>query len=198
MRRELVTSIRATLLTLVLLGIAYPLATTAVAQVLFPSQAQGSLVEAGGERTVGSELIGQAFSSPSYLQPRPSAAGEKGYDAAGSSGSNLGPTSRALRVRVEKDLERLRRENPGATQPVPVELVTASGSGLDPHLSPRAALWQAPRIAAARQVAQERVVAVIDSAVEGRDLWVLGEPRVNVLQVNLALDRRFGRPMATR
>lgn len=197
MRRELVTSIRATLLTLVLLGIAYPLATTAVAQVLFPSQAQGSLVEAGGERTVGSELIGQAFSSPSYLQPRPSAAGEKGYDAAGSSGSNLGPTSRALRVRVEKDLERLRRENPGATQPVPVELVTASGSGLDPHLSPRAALWQAPRIAAARQVAQERVVAVIDSAVEGRDLWVLGEPRVNVLQVNLALDRRFGRPMAT-
>lgn len=198
MRRELTTSIRATLLTLVLLGIAYPLVTTAVAQVLFPSQAQGSLVEAGGDRAVGSELIAQGFSSPSYLQPRPSAAGEKGYDAAGSSGSNLGPTSKALRDRVGKDLERLRRENPGATQPVPVELVTASGSGLDPHLSPRAALWQAPRIAAARQVAQERVVAVIEAAVEGRDLWVLGEPRVNVLQVNLALDRRFGRPMATR
>lgn len=198
MHRELVTSIRATLLTLVLLGIAYPLVTTAAAQVLFPSQAQGSLVEAGGDRAVGSELIGQAFSSPSYLQPRPSAAGEKGYDAAGSSGSNLGPTSKALRERVEKELERLRRENPGAAQPVPVELVTASGSGLDPHLSPRAALWQVPRIAAARQVAQERVVAVIESAVEGRDLWVLGEPRVNVLQVNLALDRRFGRPIATR
>ena len=147
---------------------------------------------------MGSELIAQAFTEPPYLQPRPSAAGEKGYDAAASSGSNLGPTSRALRERAGKDLERLARENPVARGPVPAELVTASASGLDPHLSPAAALWQAPRIAASRHVSEARVRAVIESAIEGRDLRVLGEPRVNVLLVNLALDRHFGRPPMAR
>ncbi|GAC1595952.1 MAG: potassium-transporting ATPase subunit KdpC [Myxococcales bacterium] len=199
MRKDLLTSIRATLLTLAVLGLAYPLVTTAVAQLLFPAQARGSLLAGEGDRVVGSELIGQAFASPAYLQPRPSAAGEKGYDGAGSSGSNLGPTSRQLRERAEKEQRRLAAENPQAPGPVPVELVTASGSGLDPHLSPAAALWQAPRIAAARHVSRERVLAVLGPAVEGRDLWILGEPRVNVLQLNLALDRHFGQPpMASR
>lgn len=199
MRKEWMTSIRATLITLALLGFAYPLVTTAVAQALFPAEARGSLVIDGAGRPTGSRLIGQPFTTAAYLQPRPSAAGEKGYDASSSSGSNLGPTSRALRERVEKELARLTRDNPRSSGPVPVELVLASGSGLDPHLSPQAAYWQVPRIAAARHVAEARVRAVISSAILGRDLLVLGEERVNVLEVNLALDRHFGRPpMATR
>jgi K+-transporting ATPase ATPase C chain len=128
------------------------------------------------------------------LQPRPSAAGEKGYDAAGSGGSNLGPTSKALRKRASDDLDRLLHDNPDAIGPVPAELVAASASGLDPHLSPGAALWQVPRIARARGLSQGRVRSVIESHLEGRDLMLLGEPRVNVLLVNLALDRQFGRP----
>ena len=199
MRKELVVSVRATLLTLALLGIAYPVITTGAAQLFFPAQAGGSLIHDGVDRVVGSELIGQGFTGAAYLQPRPSAAGEKGYDASASSGSNLGPTSKTLRERVEKDLARLAQENPQAQGPIPAELVMASASGLDPHVSPEAARWQVPRIAAARHVSEERILAVIDSMIEGRDLWVLGEPRVNVLRVNLALDQHFGRaPMATR
>jgi len=194
LRNELLASIRTTVVTLVLLGLAYPLFTTAVAAVLFPNRARGSFVSDDAGRMVGSELIAQPFGQPGYLQPRPSAAGEKGYDAAGSSGSNLGPTSKALHDRMEKDLQRLRDENPGALGPVPAELLATSGSGLDPHLSPAAALWQAPRIARARGVEVARVRNVIESNIEGRDLLVLGEPRVNVLRVNLALDRHFGRP----
>jgi K+-transporting ATPase ATPase C chain len=199
LRKELLASIRTTLVTLVLLGLAYPLVTTAAALALFPARARGSLVSDESGRTVGSELIAQPFAKPGYLQPRPSAAGEKGYDAAGSSGSNLGPTSKALHDRMEKELRRLREENPGAPGPVPAELLAASGSGLDPHLSPAAALWQATRIARSRSVDEARVRTVIESNLEGRDLFVLGEPRVNVLRVNLALDRHFGRPpIATR
>lgn len=192
-RKELVAAVRTTLVTLAVTGLAYPLVTTAVAAVLFPKRAAGSLVTDGSGEPVGSELIGQPFARPGYLQPRPSAAGEKGYDAAGSGGSNLGPTSRALRERVEKDLRRLQEENPGAPGPVPTELITASASGLDPHLSPAAALWQASRVARARNVDEARVRTVIEANVEGRDLFVLGEPRVNVLRVNRALDRHFGK-----
>jgi K+-transporting ATPase ATPase C chain len=148
--------------------------------------------EAG--RVVGSGLLAQAFASPAYFQPRPSAAGEKGYDPLASSGSNLGPTSAKLRDRATSDLGRLREENPDAHGLPPAELVTASGSGLDPHLSPAAALWQAPRVARARQVTLDRVRAVVEESLEGRTLGLLGEPRVNVLLVNLALDRRFGAP----
>jgi K+-transporting ATPase ATPase C chain len=191
MKREIFTAVRVTLVTLVLTGIAYPLFTTGVALLLFPQRARGSLVTDEQGKVVGSELIAQPFTSDGYLQPRPSAAGEKGYDAASSGGSNLGPTSKALRERAQKELERLQ---PQSKAQVPAELLTASGSGLDPHISPAAALWQAQRIARARGVSEERVRAVIERNVEGRDLLVLGEPRVNVLLVNLALDRLLGRP----
>jgi K+-transporting ATPase ATPase C chain len=192
-RRQLLAALGMTLLTLVVTGLVYPLVVTGLASVLFPRRAGGSLVIDGAGQPVGSELIAQPFASAAYLQPRPSAAGEKGYDAAGSSGSNLGPTSKALRERATRELQRLLQENPEAPGPVPVELVTASASGLDPHLSPEAALWQAPRIARARNVDESRVRMVIEASVEGRDLRVLGEPRVNVLLVNRALDRHFGR-----
>lgn len=186
-------ALRVTLVTLVLTGIAYPLAMTGAAQILFPYRANGSLVTDGNGNVVGSELIGQAFSKPEYLWPRPSAAGTDGYDAAASSGSNLGPTSQKLRDRITADIARLTETNPDATGPIPGDLVTASASGLDPHLSPAGALWQVPRIARARRVAPERVQALIEDAVEGRTFGVLGEPRVNVLLVNLAMDRQFGK-----
>jgi len=187
-----VQAARVTAVTLLLTGLAYPLLVTGLAQLLLPSRANGSLVEDERGRVVGSELVAQGFTSPGYLWPRPSAAGAKGWDPTASGGSNLGPTSSTLRARVAAELERLRRENPAAVGPVPAELVTTSGSGLDPHLSPSAASWQAARIAAARGVSVDRVQSVIDGATEGRDLGFLGEPRVNVLLVNLAFDRRFG------
>jgi len=190
----LLTALRMTAVTLVLTGIAYPLAVTGVAQVLFPHQANGSLVEAQG-RLVGSELLAQAFANPGYFSPRPSAAGA-GYDATSSGGSNLGPTSAKLRDRVVADVARLRLENPAARQEVPLELVTTSASGLDPHISPSVALWEAPRVAAARHVGLPQVEAIIASHVEPRTFGVLGEPRVNVLLLNLELDRRFGTPTA--
>ncbi len=193
---EVGPAVRATVATLVLTGLLYPLLMTGAAQVLFHRKAEGSLASDDSGKIVGSELLAQGFSAPAYLQPRPSAAGEKGYDPLASGGSNLGPTSKKLRDQAAAAAEKLRKENPEAAGPVPVELVTASGSGLDPHLSPEAAAWQAPRIARARGVSVERVRAVVDEYTEGRDVGVLGEPRVNVLLLNLALDRRFGAPAA--
>jgi potassium-transporting ATPase KdpC subunit len=189
----LVTGLRACLVTLALTGLVYPLAVTGLSQLLFPHEADGSLVTDERGQVVGSALLSQGFSQPGYFQPRPSAAGN-GHDATASSGSNLGPTSQKLRDRAVADAERLRKENPEAPGPVPAELVTTSGSGLDPHLSPESAHWQVSRIARARGVSPERIRAVLDANVEGRTLGVLGEPRVNVLLLNLALDRQFGRP----
>jgi K+-transporting ATPase ATPase C chain len=185
--------LRATVVTLILTGLIYPLAMTGAAQVLFHDKANGSLVRDEKGTVIGSELIGQVFANPAYLQGRPSAAGN-GYDATASSGSNLGPTSKKLRDRVAGDVDRLRKENPDAPLPIPGELVTTSASGLDPELSPAAALWQVSRIARARQIAPTRIAQVIESKVQGRDLGVFGEPRVNVLAVNRALDQQFGKP----
>ena len=186
-------AIRTTIVTLVLTGLIYPFVMTGLSQVLFPWRANGSLVTDEKGQVVGSELIGQGFVNPAYFQPRPSAAGEKGYDATSSSGSNLGATSKKLLDRINDDLKRLKSENPEATGSMSAELVTASASGLDPHLSPEAMLWQVPRVAKARGVSAERVKAVVDSNVEGRTFGILGEPRVNVLMVNLAIDRQFGK-----
>jgi K+-transporting ATPase ATPase C chain len=189
---------RFTVVTLLLTGVAYPLITTALAQALFPSRANGSLVTDDRGHTVGSELIGQSFAKPYYFAGRPSAAGDKGYDATGSAGSNLSITSKKLHERVEADVARLNKENPDATGEVPDDLVTASASGLDPHISVAAARWQIPRVAKARGVTPGRIVDLVDRSVEPRELGVLGEPRVNVLLLNLSLDRQFGVPGGTR
>lgn len=188
----MITALRVTLVTIALTGVLYPLAVTGLAQLFFSSRANGSLVTDERGTFVGSELIGQAFTNPAYLQPRPSAAGA-GYDAVASGGSNLGVTSQKLRDRAGAEVARLRAENVDASWPVPGGLVEASASGLDPHVSPEAARWQVPRIAAARRVDPARVAAIVAFNEEGRDFGLLGEPRVNVLLVNLALDRQFGR-----
>ena len=190
---SLLIALRATVVTLVVTGLLYPLLLTGVGQLFFPRLANGSLVAADGGRIAGSELLAQSFTQPEYFHPRPSAAGDNGFDGTSSSGSNLGPTSKKLQERVTKDAESLARENPAAVAPVPAELLTASGSGLDPHLSPEAALWQAPRIAAARGITTERVRNLIAAETEPRTFGFLGEPKVNVLLLNLALDRHFGR-----
>jgi K+-transporting ATPase ATPase C chain len=195
--RAIRIALQATLVTLVLTGLAYPLAMTGLARVLFPSASAGSLVQGPKGEVVGSSLIGQATTNPGYFQGRPSAAGN-GYDATASGGANLGPTSQKLHDRAAAEVARLRKENPEAPLPIPVELVAASASGLDPHLSPAAAAWQAPRIARARGVAVARVRQLVDDRTEGRQLGFLGEPRVNVLELNLALDRQFGAPATTR
>jgi len=193
--KTMTIALRMTIVTLVLTGLLYPFVITGLAQVLFPWRANGSLITDEKGQVVGSELIAQGFSNPAYFQPRPSAAGEKGYDATASGGSNLGPTSKKLQDRINDDLKRLKAENPEATEPVPAELVTASASGLDPHLSPEGMLWQVPRVAKARGIAPDRVKTVVEANIKDRTLGILGEPTVNVLLVNLALDRQFGKPI---
>lgn len=169
-----------------LLGLAYPLALTVLGQALFPAQANGSLIRQGG-RVIGSELIGQRFARDAYFHGRPSAAGSDGYDASASAGSNLGPTSRALAERVRSDADALALQN--GRKPASADLLTASGSGLDPHVSPQSALYQAPRVAHARGLPAETVQALVRAQTEPPLLGFLGEPRVNVLVLNRALDR---------
>ncbi len=185
--RELRPAILIFLVLTVLTGLIYPLVVTGIAQAVFPRQANGSLIVKGG-RVVGSALIGQPFAGPRYFWGRPSATSPFPYDAANSSGSNLGPTNPDLMKRVKADVDRIRAAHPGKG-PVPVDLVTASASGLDPHLSPAAAFYQVERIAAARGLAPAAVRQLVERHVEGRWLGLIGEPRVNVLELNLDLDR---------
>ncbi len=186
-------ALRSTLYVLVLtvlLGGVYPAAVTAVSRLFWKDKANGSFVTTNG-RVVGSELIGQNFKGAGYLHPRPSAAGKDGYDATASGGTNKGPTDADLAKAIGAAVAAAREDRPGDTDPVPADLVTTSASGFDPHVSPDAALWQAARIAKARGVREEQVAEVIRRHVEPRTLWLLGEPRVNVLLTNLDLDHAF-------
>ncbi len=187
MRRQALTAFLAIVALTLLLGVVYPLTVTGVANFVFPRQACGSLVVRDG-RAVGSALIGQPYSDPKYFWGRPSATGPSPYNAALSAGSNLGPTSPALVAAVKARVEALRSADPGNTAPVPVDLVTASASGLDPDISPAAAFYQAGRVARARGLPEESVRRLVAAHVKGRQLGVLGEPRVNVLALNMALD----------
>jgi len=183
--KNLVTAVLMTIVTTILLGLAYPLIVTGLAQVIFPDQANGQLVRGADGTIMGSRLIGQPFSSPGYFRSRPSAAG---YDAGASSGSNLGPTNQKLIDRVKADVEKLQAENPG--KPVPIDLVTTSASGLDPHISPAAAEFQVPRVARERGMSEDELRQIVAAHTEGRQFGFLGEPRVNVLELNLDLDKR--------
>jgi K+-transporting ATPase ATPase C chain len=184
MKKHFTTAILMTVVTTLLLGIVYPFVVTGLAQLLFPRQANGGLITVNGQ-IVGSHLIGQPFSSPGYFRSRPSAAGT-GYDASNSGGSNLGPTNKMLVDRMAGDVQKAQVENPSAL--VPMDLVTTSGSGLDPHISPEAAAFQVPRIAHERSISEADVRVLIDKHTEGRQLGFLGEPRVNVLELNLDLN----------
>ena len=190
MWKQLLPAVRMTLTLTVLTGLLYPGVVTGLSQLLFPTAANGSLIQQNG-RIIGSTLIGQNFARAEYFQPRPSAAGNDGYDPTASSGSNFGPTSQKLADRVKASVEKFRKENPEYTGPIPADLLTASGSGLDPHVSPASAAAQAPRVAKARGVSQERIRQLVAQFTEDRDLGFLGEPRVNVLRLNLALDQNY-------
>ena len=184
--KQIYPAIAMTVVLMVLLGIVYPLVVTGLAQVIFPAKAGGSLIEKDG-KVIGSSLIGQPFTGPGYFHSRPSAAGS-GYDATASAGTNLGPTSQKLVDNVKTAAESLREQNPGS--PIPIDMVTASASGLDPHITPAAAEFQVPRIAKERGLNAEEVRSLVREHTEGRQFGLLGEPRVNVLELNLKLDAR--------
>jgi K+-transporting ATPase ATPase C chain len=188
MKKNIQIAVLMTVATTVLLGIVYPLVVTALAQLLFRDKANGQLIVQNG-KTVGSRIIGQTFAGPGYFHSRPSAAGN-GYDAANSGGTNFAPTNQKLIDRVNGDLTRVQAENPGV--PVPVDLITTSASGLDPDISPAAAAFQVRRVASERKAAEADIARLVSEHTEGRQLGLLGEPRVNVLELNLALDARYG------
>jgi potassium-transporting ATPase KdpC subunit len=187
LKRNLVIAVLMTVITTVLLGLVYPLVVTGLAQALFRDKANGQLRERNGQ-VIGSEIIGQGFSGPGYFHSRASAAGQ-GYDAASSGGTNLGPTNKKLIDSVSAAVEAARKENPNA--PVPIDLVTTSASGFDPHITPDNAMFQVPRVAKARAISEDDLRRFVESRVEPRQLGFLGEPRVNVLLLNLALDERY-------
>ena len=187
LKKNLVTAVLFTVVTTVLLGLVYPLLITGLAR-FWPNKANGQLITRNGG-TVGSRILAQPFTGPAYFHPRPSAAGANGYAADNSSGSNLGPTNQKLIDRVKTDVAALQLENPG--KPVPVDLVTTSGSGLDPHITPAGAKFQVPRVAKARGISEDELLKLVQVHIEGRQFGFLGEPRVNVLELNLALDEKF-------
>jgi K+-transporting ATPase ATPase C chain len=187
MKKNLITAIMMTVATTILLGIIYPLVVTGLAQLIFPKQANGQLIQRNG-KTIGSSILAQGFSSPAYFHPRPSFAGN-GYDPTNTNGSQLGPTNQKLIDRVKGDVSTAHAENPN--EPVPIDLVTGSASGLDPHITPAAADFQLPRVAKERGTTVDQLRALVQKHTEDRQFGFLGEPRVNVLQLNLELDERF-------
>ena len=186
--KNLLTAILMTIVTTVLFGLIYPLAVTGISQLVFPDKANGQLIRRRDGTIIGSRIIGQPFTGPGYFHSRPSAAGVTGYDAGASSGSNLGPTNQKLIDRINSDVDRLQQENPRV--PVPIDLVTTSASGLDPHISPAAADFQVPRVARERGFSETELQQIVSAHTEGRTFGLLGEPRVNVLELNLDLDNR--------
>ena len=191
MKKNLITAVLMTIATTVLLGILYPMLVTGLAQLIFPKQANGQLIQRADGAVIGSRLIGQPFSGPGYFHSRPSAAGAAGYDASASGGSNLGPTNAQLIARVSGDVVKLQAENPGA--PIPVDLVTTSGSGLDPDITPAAAEFQIRRVALERKITEAEVAGLVRENFVNRQWGFLGEPRVHELVLNIALDARYGR-----
>ena len=187
--KNLITAILLTIVTTIMFGLVYPLVVTGLAQVIFPDKANGQLIKGADGNVIGSRIIGQPFAGPGYFRPRPSAAGAAGYDAGASSGSNLGPTSQKLMDRIKVDFQKLQAENPGKL--VPVDLVTASASGLDPHISPAGAEFQVPRVARERGITEAQVRQVVAAHTQARQLGFLGEPGVNVLELNLDLDNQY-------
>lgn len=187
MLKHLSVALRITIASIIVFGLIYPFAMTGLAQLLFPNQANGSLVRVNG-KVIGSDIIGQLWTKPQYFHGRPSAAGKNGYDPTSTGGTNLGPTSKKLIDATRSAIASLKKENPDAASPIPMDLITSSGSGIDPDISPAAAYYQAPRVAKLRGVPVDRVNSLISSHVHGRELGFLGEPHVNVLELNLALD----------
>jgi K+-transporting ATPase ATPase C chain len=190
MLSQLWPALRINIFLTILLGVAYPLAVTGVSQVLFPHQANGSLITKNGQ-AVGSELLGQNFTKPEYFQPRPSAAGNDGYDPTSSGGSNFGPTNQKLIDRVKAAADKFHKDNPDYHGPIPADLLTASGSGLDPDISPASAQAELPRVAKARGISEDQLNQLVAQYTQSADLGLLGEPRVNVLKLNLALDQQY-------
>jgi potassium-transporting ATPase KdpC subunit len=192
MLSQLWPALRINIFLTILLGVAYPLAVTGVSQILFPHQANGSLITRNGQ-VIGSELLGQNFTKPEYFQPRPSAAGNDGYDPTASGGSNYGPTNQKLIDRVKAATDKFHKDNPDYHGPIPADLLTASGSGLDPDISPASAQAEVPRVAKARGISEDQLNQLVAQYTKSPDLGLLGEPRVNVLKLNLALDQQFPR-----